>query len=193
MYGSICSANDDIVWKGLQPAELPHAEAAILPVKWAGPWSGLGLDSPRRPRLRELQEEAPKPSPPSEKGFAAAAFSVPKVVLSLWNGGQQIGPFAAQRQIFILIRLDISEGIPSGSVRLKLQEITNGRMGCGRKTELAPIAAGNHEEAIPHLRNTEVRRAKHRVRGNVICFGLRVDLVDHLEDKSQTLALSIVG
>jgi hypothetical protein len=49
----------------------------------------LCLDGPRRPALRELQQEAPIARAPPEQRHAAAARRVPKVVLALRDARQE--------------------------------------------------------------------------------------------------------
>ena len=55
-------------------------------------WARLRLNRPRRPFLRQFQEETPETSPPPKERKSFPSFRMKQIVLALRDGGEQIIP-----------------------------------------------------------------------------------------------------
>lgn len=183
VYCGVPACNDHVVRKGLQPAQLSHREASIRPVEGAYRGARLCLKRPRRLALGELQQESPKPAPPSKQRKASAAIRMPEVVAPFWYRGQKISPLPSNAKIFVRLGTDVSESIPrraicrAGRNELPL-ELLGWPVSLPRKLECGTVARGNQKETLPKLRHPMVRRFQHLEPRRVVNAVLLVDLSD---------------
>src|SRR5262249_42578506 len=109
--------------------------------------------------------EAPISSAPSEQALTTAAIGVPKVVLALWDRGQQVSPFAADLQRgFVRLPREVADSVPCSPIRLERVETAEllARRMCWRgKLEWATVSAADQEHSLADLRNSVVGRVEH--------------------------------
>src|SRR6185312_5194352 len=89
----------------------------ISPVERACGRPRLRLDRPGGLRLGQLKQEAPITCPPAKQRLATASRRMPKIILTLGNGGEKRGPFPRHCEMLIVgPRVEVAYGIPCGSV-----------------------------------------------------------------------------
>jgi hypothetical protein len=117
---------------------------------------------------------------------------VPKVVLSLWDGGQQIRPFSFQPKLWALVVLEIADGIPSSLISIQpYRQITSGALDVGRlrKLKFLPIAISNYQDPLAELGNSVIGSIQLGNRDPIICVTLAIDFLDLTPDQLQPFAL----
>src|SRR6266567_3854894 len=88
-----------------------------------------------------------------------------KIILALGNGREETGPFAANRQLFVGRRADVTERVPCrspGGQRLQRLLVFGGRRECHfREVEMHSVARADEEETLAKLGDTKRRCIEH--------------------------------
>lgn len=174
---SAISSHVPVRREALKAKHLLDRKPPRIPVEWSGCRSGTGRERPRRPRLRELQQEAPELRAEPEEGFPATAGGVPLVVLALRDRREEPRPTPADRERLAFVDVEFADGVPrSGPVRDRrsrwpwelrgIGQYDDGPASSLRHTERVRVEDAVMEHVVPTGHSAELRQRELQGREN---------------------------